>query len=95
VQCFQKDPEGLALNIAERFKGRILEGGDVVVEVTTFPEIFVRVFYWKGDEDLPPEVTMLFDRGLMRIYCTEDVAVLLMLVVKKICKIHSYADIFG
>ena len=40
--------------------------------------------FWKGDEELPPEATMLFDRGLTEIYSTEDVAVLLMAIVNRI-----------
>jgi hypothetical protein len=66
------------------FRGRIVEGGDVAVDVATFPEVFVRIIFWKGDDDLPPEATMLFDRGLMDVYSMEDVAVLLTLIVKRL-----------
>ncbi|OPY53535.1 MAG: hypothetical protein A4E49_01371 [Methanosaeta sp. PtaU1.Bin112] len=39
--------------------------------------------FWEEDEDLPAEASILFDRGLTRIYSTEDVAVLLLAVVQK------------
>jgi hypothetical protein len=61
-----------------------VEGGDVAVDVATFPEVFVRIIFWKGDNDLPPEATILFDRGLMNIYSMEDVAVLLTLIVQRL-----------
>ena len=84
VECLERDPEGLARNLVLHFRGRIVEGGDVAVEVATFPEVFVRMIFWKGDDDLPPEATMLFDRGLMDVYSMEDVAVLLTLIVQRL-----------
>lgn len=61
-----------------------VEGGDMALEVEALPGIMVRVIFWEGDGELPPEATMLFDRALTGIYCTEDVAVLLMAVAKRI-----------
>jgi hypothetical protein len=83
VQSFQSDPEGLIRAMQERLGGRKVEGGDVAVELATFPGVLVRLVFWKGDEELPPEASLLFDRGLTEIYSTEDVAVLLMAVVQK------------
>ncbi|MEI6103364.1 MAG: DUF3786 domain-containing protein [Methanothrix sp.] len=83
VQSFHRDPEGLVRNLSERLGGRKVEGGDVAEELATFPGVFVRLIFWKGDEELPPEASLLFDRGLTEIYSTEDVAVLLMAVVQK------------
>ena len=83
VQSFHRDPEGLIRAMQERLSCRKVEGGDVAVELTTFPGVFVRVLFWNGDEELPPEASLLFDRGLTEIYSTEDVAVLLMDVVQK------------
>ena len=86
VQSFQTDPEGLLQNMAERLGCSRVEGGDVAVELATFPEVFVRMVFWKGDEELPPEASMLFDRGLTEIYSTEDVAVLLLAVAQRAIK---------
>ena len=83
VQSLQNDPEGLVRNLSARLGGRMVESGDVAVEVAAFPGVFVRLIFWKGDEELPPEASLLFDRGLTEIYSTEDVAVLLMAVVQK------------
>lgn len=83
LECFQKDPERLIGILVERFRGRMAEGGNTAVEVATFPEIFVRIIFWMGDEELPGGATILFDRGLMEVYSTEDVAVLLLFLVQK------------
>ena len=83
VQSFQSDPEGLVRNLSTRLGGRKVEGGDVAVEVAMFPGVLVRLVFWKGDAELPPEASLLFDRGLTEIYSTEDVAVLLLAVVQK------------
>jgi len=63
---------------------RRVEGGNLAVEVEALPGIMVRVLFWEGDGELPPEATMLFDRALTQVYCTEDVAVLLMAVAKRV-----------
>lgn len=83
VQSFQTDPEGLVRNISTRLGGHRVEGGDVAVEVATFPGVLVRLIFWKADEELPPEASLLFDRNLTEIYSTEDVAVLLLAVAEK------------
>jgi hypothetical protein len=68
----------------KQWRRRLVEGGDIAVEVETFPGILVQVLFWKGDDELPPQATMLFDQSLTQIYCTEDVAVLLMAVAQKV-----------
>lgn len=80
---FQRDRERLVRRLQESLGGRIVEGGDLGIEVTAFPEIFVRIIFWEEDEDLPADVSMLFDRGMNRIYCMEDVSALLLYVVRK------------
>lgn len=83
LQGFQRDRECLVRNLRERLGGRMVQGGDLAVEVTAFPGIFVRIIHWKGEEDLPAEGTMLFDRGLNGIYCMEDVSALLLYIVRE------------
>jgi hypothetical protein len=61
------------------------------VEVMTFPEVYVRVILWRGDEELPPEANMLFDKGLAEVLSTEDIAVFLDLIAHKILgEYHIY-----
>ena len=84
IELFERNPEGLVNSILLDFGGRTAGGGDVAVEVATFPKVIIRMIFWTGDDDLSPEATILFDRGLMDIYCMEDIAVLLMLVVQRL-----------
>ena len=70
-------------DLQERLGGRRVRAGMWLCELAAFPEVFVRMVFWKGDEELPPEASMLFDRGLTEIYSMEDVAVLLLAVVQK------------
>ena len=87
VKCFQQDPNGLIRNLVENLSGRMVDAGDVAVEVETFPGVFVRIIFWRGDEDLPAGATMLFDSGLTEVYIMEDVAVLLTLLTETISKL--------
>ncbi len=86
AECFQQNPNGLIKNILENFEGKRVDGGDIAVEVETFPGVFVRLIFWRGEEQFPAEATMLFDRGLMEVYIMEDVAVLLTLLAEAVSK---------
>lgn len=83
---FERDPDGLVKNLEDRFAAKHIQGGDVGFEVAAFPDIFVRVIFWKGEEGMTCHATMLFDKGLAEIYSTEDIAVLLNRVVEKIAQ---------
>ena len=84
VEKLRVDPEGMFKNSIERFGGRLVEGGDCSVEITTFPEVYVRVVLWRGDEELPPEANMLFDKGLADILSTEDMTFFLDIIARSI-----------
>jgi len=45
--------------------------------VEAFPGVHVRILFWRSDEDLPADATMLFDRALAQILTMEDLTVLL------------------
>jgi hypothetical protein len=82
VKGLKSDPEKLLKNFIDRFGGRIVDGGDVSIEIAAFPGVPVRVVMWYGDEELMPEATILFDRSLAEIISTEDIAVLLQSIVE-------------
>jgi len=84
AEALQKEGRELMELLQERRGWRRMEGGDMALEVEALPGIMVRVIFWEGDGELPPEATMLFDRALTQVYCTEDVAVLLMAVAQRI-----------
>ncbi len=84
VESLKRDPDDLVRNLTGRLGGKLVEGGDLSVELVTLPEVRVRIIFWYGDEELPPDVTILFDRELAEIITTEDIAVLLHFVAKSI-----------
>ena len=84
AQALQQSGRELMALLQERRGWRRVEGGNMALEVDALPGIMVRVIFWEGDGELPPEAAMLFDRALTGIYCTEDVAVLLIEVAQRI-----------
>jgi hypothetical protein len=86
VECLRLDPGAMIKNLKEDLRGRMVEGGDATVEVTTFPGICVRIMMWLGDEELPPQVAMLFDKNLARILASEDILVLLNAIMRSIAR---------
>jgi hypothetical protein len=84
VECLRMDPDAMIKKLIEGLRGRMVEGGDATVEVTIFPGIYVRVMMWLGDEELPPQVTMLFDKNLARVLAFEDIVGLLGVIMKSI-----------
>jgi hypothetical protein len=81
IEMLQKDPKGLIRKLIMGYNGEVLEGGDITILLETFPEVFIRLVIWRGEDEIPPEATMLFDRSLTDVLATEDIAVFLDSVV--------------
>lgn len=77
LKSLREDPDSLIKNLTGRFGGKLVEGGDVSVELVTFPDVRVKFIFWFADKELPPEVTILFDRELAEIFTTEEIAALM------------------
>lgn len=86
VERFGQNPEELVRTLQEDLAGRMVEGADVAVEVETFPGIPVRVLFWKSDDELPADATMLFDRALGEVFTMEDLTVLLTILAEDVLK---------
>ena len=76
IEMMRRDPEGLINNITS-VGGKVEEGGDLAMVLSAFPSIQIKIVMWRGEDEIPPEVTMLFDKSLADILMTEDIAVLL------------------
>ena len=53
-----------------------VENGDLGMEFAVFPHICVRLVLWNGDEEFPPDGTILFDESIQRNLSAEDIAVM-------------------
>jgi hypothetical protein len=74
VQVFGSRPELLVKLATERYGARPLDQGDLSVQVQALPLIPVALILWRGDDEFPPEGTILFDRNVSEILSAEDIA---------------------
>ena len=74
VQGFGGQPELLAKLTADLYDADPLDQGDVSVVIQVLPVVPVALVLWKGDEEFPPEGTILFDKSISGILSAEDIA---------------------
>ncbi len=53
-----------------------VENGDYGMEFVVFPQICVQLVLWKGDDEFPPDATILLDESVHRHLPAEDIAVM-------------------
>ncbi len=74
VQGFGQKPELLVKLATDVYGATPLEQGDVAVRIDALPLVSVALILWKGDDEFPPEGTILFDRTVSRCLSAEDIA---------------------
>jgi hypothetical protein len=75
VRTYGHDPEALAA-AARTLGGAMVAMGDLAVSLPVFPRVPVTLVYWRGDEEFPPDLYLLFDATIVEFLSTEDIAVL-------------------
>jgi hypothetical protein len=81
VQGFGNNPELLVKLATEIYGATPLEQGDVAVRIQALPLVPVVLILWKGDDEFPPEGTILFDRSVSQVLSAEDIAWLAGMIV--------------
>jgi hypothetical protein len=81
VQNFGHNPEQLLELATASFGATPFEQGDCSMVVTVLPLVPVALVLWRGDEEFPPEGSILFDRSVSKFLSAEDVAWLAGMVV--------------
>jgi hypothetical protein len=71
---------GLALG------GKALENGDAAVELPYFPFLPITCVLWKGDDEFPPEASVLFDETAGFYFSAEDMAVAAQMAVLELMR---------
>jgi len=61
---------------AEKLAGVPIAAGDAGMIFPVLPRVLVQLILWQGDEELPPESTILFDATISDYLPAEDIAVL-------------------
>jgi hypothetical protein len=75
VEHFGGEPRRL-LEAAKEFGGHKADYGDVAVTLNAFKYVPLTFVLWRGDEEFPPEGSILFDATVSDYLSTEDINVL-------------------
>ncbi len=59
---------------AEKLEGRLLNEADEGWEIRPFPKTPLRYLLWAGDDEFPPDASILFDASISDIFTPEDAA---------------------
>ncbi|MCL5405897.1 MAG: DUF3786 domain-containing protein [Deltaproteobacteria bacterium] len=73
---FFGDNGALFVKCAEMLGAAPVDNGDYGMEFSVFPHIQVQLLLWAGDEEFPPEATILFDESIHWRLPAEDIAVM-------------------
>ncbi len=85
IDVFGNNPSPM-LRAGEQLKGKIVQTGDAGVELAYFPCLPITCILWKGDEEFPPEASVLFDETADKFFCAEDMAVAGQMAVLELIK---------
>jgi hypothetical protein len=72
---------------AEKLAGAPVAAGDAGMVFPVLPRVPVQLILWQGDEELPPESTILFDATICEYLPAEDIAVLSGMLVYRLISI--------
>lgn len=75
VKYFGEDPARI-LDAGKDFGGTSSDLGDTSIVIPAFNRVPVTIVLWKGDEEFPPEGSVMFDSNIQDYLTTEDVTVL-------------------
>jgi hypothetical protein len=75
LSTFGQDRE-LFRECAQALGGKPVDVGDIGIVFQALPRIPIQIALWAGDEEFPPEASILFDANIQRYLPIEDIAVL-------------------
>ena len=85
VGYFSQEPE-LLIETGKKMGGREDEYGDTSVTITAFDRVPVTVLLWKGDDEFPPDGSILFDDSVTDYLSAEDIIVLCEIITWKLIR---------
>ena len=83
IRKYGSNPPGL-LSCLERLPAKKIQYGDCALVLEVFESLPVMIAIWGRDEEFGAEANMLFDRSILKVFTTEDVAVLAGIVAKEV-----------
>jgi hypothetical protein len=72
IQYFGREPEKF-LAAAKQIGGAPADFGDVAVTFTAFPHAPLTYVLWKGDDEFPPDASILFDSTVSDYLSNDDI----------------------
>jgi len=82
IVAFGDNPDKLPIVAQELFAAQTASMGDVSVTIQAFPKVPTTFVIWRGDEEFPPNGTILFDSSIKdNLLSTEDIAELVSMIV--------------
>jgi hypothetical protein len=85
LDYFGKKPELLA-EAAVNLGGSEAGYGNAAVSIKAFPNVPVVIVLWRGDDEFPPNASILFDSTVADYLSTEDMSVLCGRIVEKLTR---------
>ena len=85
IDHFGKQPH-LLVDAAGKLGGYKVDYGDVAVTINAFSRVPITLVLWQGDEEFPPEGSILFDATVSDYISTEDINVLCEIIAWKLVK---------
>jgi hypothetical protein len=86
INAFGKQPEKFILSAKKLFGAAPSSVGGFSADIRALPKIPVTLVIWKGDEEFPPDGTVLFDSSVKNMLSAEDIVVLAGMVVYPLLK---------
>lgn len=83
LRHFGKEPERL-VEAAANLGGSEVGYGDAAVSIKAFPNVPMVIVLWRGDDEFPPNASILFDSTVSDYLSTEDMSVLCGRIVEKL-----------
>lgn len=85
LRHFGKEPERL-VEAAANLGGSEVGYGDAAVSIKAFPNVPMVIVLWRGDDEFPPNASILFDSTVSDYLSTEDMSVLCERIVEKLAQ---------
>ena len=75
ADVFGKNP-ALLVGVGKMLGARKGETGDAALVIDAFAKVPVNIILWQGDDELKPEVNLLFDANILDYLTTEDITIM-------------------
>jgi hypothetical protein len=86
ITNFKDEPQQL-LDAAATLGGHKAAYGDVAVSIDAFPRVPITLVLWRGDNEFPPNGSIMFDSTIINYLPTEDITILCEILAWKLVRL--------